>query len=123
MANTAQSEMANSIPELAPAASDSLLLPGALLRLRSTASSYNIYRMMTEDQVRQAFNACDMAFKIYVKEATETHRLLSALAGSIAMLDRQRLIEQRIKENAAQALYLEARNTLFHVLLSRPPQL
>jgi hypothetical protein len=76
---------------------------------------------MTKDQVRKAFEVCDQAFKLYIKEATETHRLLSTLSGDIALVDRVFVIEQRVRENDAQLAYVSARGLLFDVLLKTTP--
>ena len=71
---------------------------------------------MTKDQVQRAFAACDAAFWRYVREATETHRLLSTLSGIVSVEQRTAVGSQRSRENKAQAIYLEARNVLFSVL-------
>jgi hypothetical protein len=71
---------------------------------------------MTREQVKRAFTACDTAFRRYIKEATETHRMLSVLSGVIPIEQRMAVVTQRSRENEAQMVYLETRNLLFAVL-------
>jgi hypothetical protein len=71
---------------------------------------------MTKAQVRKAFQICDAAFQRYIREAVETHRLLSVLSESVALDQRICVMEQRIRENDAQMAYMDSRNALFDVL-------
>jgi len=73
---------------------------------------------MTKDQVQRAFAACDAAFWRYVREASETHRMLSLLSGAVSFEQREAVGTQRTRENKAQMIYLDARNLLFTVLTS-----
>ena len=71
---------------------------------------------MTNEQVQNAFRMCDDAFHKYIREATETHRMLSVLSGSISFHQSAAVLEQRVRENDARKIYLAAREQLFEVL-------
>jgi adenine C2-methylase RlmN of 23S rRNA A2503 and tRNA A37 len=74
--------------------------------------------IMTEEEVKRAFDVCEAAFWLYVKQAKETHRMLSLLSGEVSVEVRAAVAEQRLCENEAQALYSETRVALFRAALA-----
>jgi len=71
---------------------------------------------LTPEEVKKAFDVCDAAFQRYIKEATQTHKMLSSLLGVVSVEQRLAVNDQRVRENDAQFVYIEARNALFEVL-------
>jgi hypothetical protein len=72
--------------------------------------------LMTQEEAGRASLACEAAFCRYVEVAAKTHRMLSDLSGYVTLDHRVAIIEQRLRENDADKIYMEAREALFGVI-------
>ena len=72
---------------------------------------------MAKEHVQEAIRVCDSAFQGYIREASKTHQLLTALPNPISSNLRLQISEQRMRENDALRLYRKTRTALLDVMM------